>query len=83
MSKTLANLSAFDRALRLGVGTMLMATGWLTVGFGASSGPDSLWLAALRILSLYPLLTGALAWCPIKSLIPLLRSPESTEEPQG
>lgn len=71
----LANLTRFDRFLRLGSGVALMVMGWTaehdgTFLYSSSITSSSVsWMVSLRLVGLYPLITGLFGWCPIKSLI--------------
>ncbi len=58
---TLLNLELYQRLFRLVLGVYLMSVGW----WGAE-GP--IWAVSLRVVALYPLLTGLVGWCPAKSL---------------
>lgn len=57
-----ANEAAWDRALRLGIGVVMLLVGWL----GILPPP---WDFALMIFAVYPLITGISGWCPLYVLL--------------
>lgn len=70
MTLNLFNLSCCDRVLRFGSGAVLMVMGWTTQQgdlFVYSSAAT--WFVSLRVFALYPLITGVVGWCPLKTLI--------------
>jgi hypothetical protein len=72
MLKDFSNLAGWDRVLRIVLGVAMLYLGWsdLVNGLGA---------IALVIFAWVPLLTGALGWCPVYSMLGLstLRRPGS------
>ena len=58
---TLLNLEISQRLFRILLGVSLMAVGWWV-----AEGP--IWAVSLRVVALYPLLTGLIGWCPVMSL---------------
>lgn len=56
----LKNMGRWERVLRIALGLFMLAVGWL--------GDSGSIAAALRIFSLYPLITGLAGWCPIYTL---------------
>lgn len=67
----LVNLTQRERAARLVLGALLLTAGWV------AHGGD--WLPPLRIFALYPLITGAGGWSPIRTLWSLARSDRDHE----
>jgi len=57
-----ANLSSIDRAVRIGLGLLMLAAGW----FGLTGG---LWRVALEIFGWVPLITGLIGWCPFYAML--------------
>ena len=55
------NTAPWDRMLRIALGALLMVIGWQ-----ADAG---VWVVPLRVLALYPLVTGLAGWCPIYALL--------------
>jgi len=62
MLKDFSNLAAWDRALRIVAGLAMLWLGW-------SDLVNGLWAIALVIFAWVPLLTGALGWCPVYSML--------------
>lgn len=62
----LRNLDLPERVLRVSAGMALLAVGWW--------GEEVLWAVSLRVVALYPLVTGVMGWCPIVALLRLGRS---------
>ncbi|MCH9651722.1 MAG: DUF2892 domain-containing protein [Deltaproteobacteria bacterium] len=62
---TLQNTKAIERYLRVAIAVFMLAYGW--------SGSSGAFSAPLRVLALYPLITGLVGWCPIRALWRLLR----------
>lgn len=56
------NEAAWDRALRVGLGLTMLA-------LGAAGWLSPIWSIALLIFAWVPLLTGAVGWCPIYSIL--------------
>jgi Protein of unknown function (DUF2892) len=59
------NLSAPDRVVRLLLGLLMLWAGW---NLGSAT---EIWPIALRIFAWFPLVTGALGWCPVYALLGL------------
>ena len=57
-----ANLSSADRGIRIVLGLLMLAAGWL----GLLSG---VWRIALEIFGWVPLITGLIGWCPFYALL--------------
>jgi hypothetical protein len=57
-----ANLSNLDRGVRVILGLLMLAAGWL----GLASG---VWRIALEIFGWVPLVTGLIGWCPFYALL--------------
>ena len=55
------NENEIDRVVRVAIGLVLLALGWSGV-------VDNLWGVAFRLFGWYPLITGAIGWCPIYAL---------------
>ncbi len=55
------NTGKWDRLLRIAAGIVMLVFGW-------RADPGS-WVFSLRILALYPLITGLLGWCPVYALL--------------
>lgn len=55
------NESATDRILRIAIGLLILALGWLGVVPGV-------WGIALKLFGWVPLITGIVGWCPFYSL---------------
>ncbi len=55
------NAGAWDRALRVALGLLMLIIGWRSDGGS--------WSLALRVFALYPLITGIAGWCPIYALL--------------
>jgi hypothetical protein len=62
MLKDFSNLAGWDRAVRIVLGLAMLYLGW-------SDLVDGLGAIALVVFAWFPLLTGALGWCPIYSLL--------------
>lgn len=62
MLKEISNLASWDRVLRIAVGVAMLYLGWSDV-------VDGLAAIALVVFAWVPLLTGALGWCPIYSML--------------
>ncbi len=60
---TLSNLELRRRLLRLMLGALMLAIGWWGI-----EADGSVWAVPLRVVALYPLLTGLVGWCPMVSL---------------
>lgn len=54
------NVATWDRILRLACGLVLLVLGWHGGGVMSS---------ALRVLALFPLITGVIGWCPVYELL--------------
>ena len=54
------NIASWDRTLRLCLGIAMLVLGWLP-----TTAP---WLVFLRVVALYPLITGLVGWCPLYAL---------------
>lgn len=74
MLKDFANLAGWERALRIVLGLAMLYLGW-------SDLVDGLGAIALVVFAWVPLLTGAVGWCPIYSLLGIstLRRPGSSK----
>jgi len=55
------NIATWDRLLRVGLGVTMLIIGWHALG-----GPLT---NVLRVVALYPLVTGLAGWCPIYALL--------------
>lgn len=65
-----ANLSSIDRAIRIGLGLLMLAAGRLGLIGGV-------WRIALEIFGWVPLITGLIGWCPFCALLGIrTRRPE-------
>ena len=62
MLKDFSNLATWDRILRVLVGLAMLWLGW-------SDLVDGVWAIALVVFAWVPLLTGALGWCPVYSIL--------------
>jgi hypothetical protein len=62
MLKNISNLAPWDRILRVAVGLGMLYLGW-------SDYVDGLGAIALVVFAWVPLLTGALGWCPVYSIL--------------
>jgi Inner membrane protein YgaP-like, transmembrane domain len=60
---TFRNLAVWEQVVRIAVGLILLILGWTPW-----SAP---WMSVLRVLALYPLITGTVGWCPIYALLRL------------
>lgn len=56
------NQAAWDRALRLAVGTAMLVLGWAGLVEGT-------WGLSLRLLGPFPLVSGLLGWDPVYALL--------------
>jgi hypothetical protein len=56
------NESYGDRALRVLIGVLMLATGWGNLVTGV-------WGIALEVFGWVPLITGMLGWCPVYTLL--------------
>jgi hypothetical protein len=56
------NLSALDRAVRVGGGALMLAAGWAGLITGV-------WQVGLEVFGWVPLVTGIAGWCPIYALL--------------
>lgn len=67
----LSNLKSPGRWLRISLGVFLLYVGWSVDIPSSEAWATGLThsLVALRIVGLYPLITGLAGWCPIRSLI--------------
>jgi TRAP-type C4-dicarboxylate transport system permease small subunit len=69
------NLSPLDRTIRILLGLLMLWAGWTL-----STGEMEIWPIALRIFAWFPLVTGALGWCPVYAILGLstrkLRPPD-------
>ena len=74
MLKDFSNLATWDRTLRVLVGLAMLY-------LGGSDLVDGVWAIALVVFACVPLLTGALGWCPIYSILGIatLRRPGSSK----
>ena len=74
MLKDFSNLAAWDRAVRILLGLLMLCLGW-------SDLVDGLGAIALVIFAWVPLLTGVLGWCPVYSMLGIstLRRPGSSK----
>lgn len=61
MTMEVLNVGTWDRFLRIALGALLLAIGWIA--------PDGILPIALRVVALYPLVTGLVGWCPIYALL--------------
>lgn len=77
------NLAAWEQSVRIAAGVIMLVLGWTLW--------STPWMLVLRVLALYPLITGIVGWCPIYALLRLdSRShprrrppPDSTKDDQG
>ena len=60
------NLSSLDRTIRILLGLLMLGAGWTF-----RAGEMEIWLIALRIFAWFPLVTGALGWCPVYAILGL------------
>lgn len=60
---TFRNLAVWEQVVRVAVGLIMLILGWTPW-----SAP---WMLVLRVLALYPLITGIVGWCPIYALLRL------------
>jgi hypothetical protein len=60
-SMSFFNENEIDRVVRVAVGLVLLALGWSGV-------VDNLWGIAFKLFGWYPLITGAIGWCPFYAL---------------
>jgi hypothetical protein len=58
------NMSAFDRAVRVAVGVLMLAAGWAGL-------PNGVWQIGLEVFGWVPLATGVVGWCPVYALLGL------------
>ena len=58
------NEAAWDRALRVVLGLIMIYLGWFVLG-------DGLIGAAFKIFGFVPLITGVIGWCPFYTLFGL------------
>jgi hypothetical protein len=59
----LQNISAIDRTARIIIGAALISV-WFVAEFSAVN----MWLAALPLIGIIPLLSGIIGWCPVHAL---------------
>lgn len=62
MLKDFANLATWDRVARILLGLAMLYLGW-------SDLVDGVWAIALVVFAWVPLLTAALGWCPVYSIL--------------
>jgi hypothetical protein len=55
------NLAVWEQVVRIALGLILLILGWTPW-----SAP---WMSVLRVVALYPLITGIVGWCPIYALL--------------
>ncbi len=55
------NTSSLDRAVRLGLGLLMLVLGWQPWLGG--------WAFVFRVVALYPLITGVVGWCPVYAML--------------
>jgi hypothetical protein len=60
----MTNVGIVDRALRLAIGLALIGWAWDWYGPALRGWPED----AVKVLGAYPLITGALRWCPVYAL---------------
>ncbi len=58
------NIGRWDRALRILIGTAILALGWLETVPG-------IWSVACKLFGWFPVITGALGWSPLYALFDL------------
>ena len=56
------NENSIDRGIRIAVGLAMLAIGW-------SGLLHSLWGISFRLFGWYPMITGAIGWCPLYVLL--------------
>lgn len=56
------NETGWDRAVRIALGVVLLYLGWAGVVAGG-------WGTFFKLFGFVPLLTGAVGWCPLYSII--------------
>jgi hypothetical protein len=57
-----ANLSSFDRGIRIALGLLMLIAGW-------AGWVPGVWDIALLFFAWVPLATGILGWCPFYALL--------------
>ena len=57
-----ANLSTLDRSIRIVLGALMLAAGWVGLVTGV-------WRIGLQVFGWVPLVTGLIGWCPIYALL--------------
>lgn len=71
------NENGIDRGIRVALGLLMLAMGWSGV-------VGDLWGVALRLFGWYPLVTGAIGWCPLYALFDLdTRRGRPVNSPRG
>jgi hypothetical protein len=56
------NLAAWDRAVRVAVGSLMLIAGW-------AGWVPGVWDVALLIFGWVPLATGLIGWCPVYAML--------------
>lgn len=56
------NEGTTDRAIRIGLGALLLALGWSGVVAGTAG-------TVLKVLGFVPLITGLVGWCPLYKVL--------------
>ena len=56
------NLSTPDRLIRIVLGLLMLAAGWVGLAGGV-------WEIALEVFGWVPLITGLVGWCPIYAML--------------
>jgi hypothetical protein len=64
VTSTFVNMAPWDRVLRIGMGLTMLLAGSLDLFPGA-------WGAVLVVFAWVPLVTGAVGWCPLYTLLGL------------
>ncbi|MDH3253615.1 MAG: DUF2892 domain-containing protein [Acidobacteriota bacterium] len=57
-----SNENEIERVVRVTIGVVLLVLGWSGV-------VDDLWGVAFKLLGWFPLITGAIGWCPLYAML--------------